>query len=286
MKKALLFLGVVCVVVAGGAWYFLSNLDALVKSAIETSGTNTMGSAVTVGEVDIDLRAGSALVRDLRVANPEGFSTEDMLSFSELSIVLDPANISRREIGILAITASNPRVLYQVKEDGTRNLDVAAARLRGEGAATTGATEPQPQGTEDLMLNVANVDITGIEAALNAPRLPATVLVPLGDIHLQNLRGTPDTMAQQLMTPVMDQLSQNAGNALLAATTNLLKEDAQSLGSQLKDRAAQGLHSAGDAISSGVKSAREGLSNLFNRDDDEPAPAPTPAPDATGDVTQ
>jgi hypothetical protein len=272
MKKILLGVALVCVAVAGAAWYLLRNLDTLVKDAIETAGTSAMGSAVTVGEVDIDLGAGSALVRDLRVANPDGFSADAMLRFTELSIVLDPANISRREVGILAITAREPRVVYEVKEDGSRNLDVVASRLRGEASTNpdAGAPAPQPTGTEGLVLNVANVDITSIEAALNAPKLPATVLVPPGDIHLQNLRGTPNQMAQQIMAPVLDQLSRNAGNALLAATTDLLKQDAQSLGSQLRDRAAQGLRSAGAAISSGVENAREGLSDLFNRDDAEP----------------
>jgi hypothetical protein len=279
VKRILLLLGVVCVVVVGGAWYLLSNLGGLVKTTIETAGTSAMGSAVTVGEVDIDFGSGSALVRDLRVANPEGFSAEPMLQFTELTIVLDTANISRREIGIRAIATREPRVVYEVNPDGTRNLDVVAARLKGNTSGGTSAAMPhQPAGTEDLVLSIASVDVTGIQAAINAPRLPTTVLVPLGDIHLQDLRGTPNALAQQLMTPVVDQLAHNASDALLAATTDRLKQDTQSLGAQLRDRAAQGLHSAGEAISSGVKSAREGISDFFKHDDAEPKPSGNTAP--------
>jgi len=254
MKKAVLATFVLVVVlIGGGAWYLVNNLDALVKDTIETAGTDAVGSAVRVGSVSIDLKNGSASIRDFSIANPAGYSDVAMVSFGELSVALDLANLSTSEIGIKSIIARNPRVLYE-NANGGSNLETVADRFASEDA--TASTESAS--STDIMISIGSIEIENIEAAISASILPKTVEASLGDIRLQNLRGTPDELADQIMKPVMSQLSRTAGNALLTATKELLGEDLKALGDQVKDQAQDKLDDAKENI-------REGLGNLLRR---------------------
>ena len=79
---------VVLLLIAGGLYYFLSSLNELVASAIESSGSEVTGTRVSVSGVDISLREGRGSIRGLRIANPAGFSG-DAVSFSDITIVID-----------------------------------------------------------------------------------------------------------------------------------------------------------------------------------------------------
>jgi len=81
MKKVLIALGVVVVLIGGGLVLLLSNLDGLVKTAIETYGSEAVGSQVSVGSVELNLTEGSAAIYDFSVANPPGFSDQPIMSF-------------------------------------------------------------------------------------------------------------------------------------------------------------------------------------------------------------
>jgi len=89
LKKILISLGVLVVLLGGGVFYLLSNLDEIVRTAIEDYGSEAVGSQVSVGAVEISLREGSASIFNFSIANPPGFSDEDMLRFAELSVALD-----------------------------------------------------------------------------------------------------------------------------------------------------------------------------------------------------
>jgi len=61
------------------------NLDDLVETAIETAGSNALGTQVSVGSVALDLPGGTAFIYDFAVTNPPSYTNADMLRFSELS---------------------------------------------------------------------------------------------------------------------------------------------------------------------------------------------------------
>ena len=76
LKQIALGLAVVVIIGVGyGAYYLLSNLDSIVKSAIEQYGSEITGTRVRVGSVKITLTEGRGTIRGLRVGNPSGFSS-------------------------------------------------------------------------------------------------------------------------------------------------------------------------------------------------------------------
>jgi FtsZ-binding cell division protein ZapB len=264
MKKVILGVLVLGVVlIGGGIFYVINNLDALVKQVIETAGTYAVGSPVTVGGVSIDLRGGSATITDFAVANPRGFSNESLMSFDELSVALDLANISSELIAITSIVARNPRVHYETVECGS-NLQAVPDRFSSEEPAEDTATAES-----NVKLQIGSVLIEDIEASMTTHLLQRSFESSLGDIRLQNLSGTPDEIAQAIMKPVISQLSRTAANALLSMTTDLLKEDLQAVGQQVVDQAQDKLDDAKESVNNQLEEAqdnvRESLGNLLNR---------------------
>lgn len=181
MKKLLIGLGVVVVILVGGALLLLSNLDGLVKTAIETYGSDAVGSQVSVESVEIDLTGGTAAIYGFSVENPEGFSDQVMMSFSEVSVAIDISTINSEMIRINSIVAREPYALYE-SANGTTNVDAVSARFAGseEEAVDTAGDESAVQ------LHIASILIEDIQAQMAGEGVPDLTL-GLGDINLQDL---------------------------------------------------------------------------------------------------
>tara|TARA_R100001143_G_scaffold62942_1_gene67683 strand:- start:191 stop:988 length:798 start_codon:yes stop_codon:yes gene_type:complete len=262
LKKILISLGVLVVLLGGGVFYLLSNLDEIVRTAIEDYGSEAVGSQVSVGAVEISLREGSASIFNFSIANPPGFSDEDMLRFAELSVALDLGNLSSENVGIVSIVSTDPFVSYE-RANGTTNIDVVSERLAGEAPQ-----EPEDAGAESEMnLQIDDVRIRNIQASISDDRLRNPVQVSLGDITLQNLSGTPAEITQQILTPVMAQLARSASQAFLNLANELFTEGAEELRNrvdegrqQLEDRVDETRQQLEDSVGEDI---REGLGNLF-----------------------
>lgn len=263
MKKVFAGLVIVIVLIAGGAFYLLSNLDEIVRTAIETYGTEAIGSQVSVGSVEISLSEGLAIISDFTIANPEGFSNRNLLSFSELAVDLDMANISQDLVGISRITTRDPFVSYE-RANGTSNLDVISARL-----SSGSPQEPESAGAESqMLLQVDSVTIDNIQASVSDARLQRSVDVTLGDIQLANLAGTPAEITQQILRPVISQLARNAGSAFAGMAANLMNEQLDAQMENIENRANEARQETQDSINENLNEAlgedvREGIGNLF-----------------------
>jgi hypothetical protein len=256
MKKLFIALAVIIVALVGGVYYVFTNLDAIVESAIESAGTRTLGTEVVVGSVSLDLLGGSATIHDFSIANPAGFSDAAMASFSELSVSIDIQNMSADNIHIFSVVSRSPHILYE-SLNGTTNIETISARLASEEDATT-----EPAGSQPT-LQVDSVQIENIRGTLIDDRLPRAVDVSLGDITLNNLNGTPNELAGEIMAPVLRQIATAAARALVEATMNIVS-DVEDVRNRV-DQARQRLDEAADA----ARNRLEGVLGGSNDDEEE-----------------
>jgi hypothetical protein len=261
MKKVLYALGIIVILIGGGVVLLISNLDGIVKTAIETYGTEAVGSQVSVGSVEIDLTGGTAAIYDFSVANPPGFSDQAMMSFSEVSVAIDLDTIGEEVIGINSIVARSPYVLYESADD-TTNVDTVSARFAGEEDTDDTA---DADSESEVQLRIASILIEDIRAQTAGEGIPDLNL-NLGDISLQNLSGTPSEIAEQVMGPVTRQVSANAASALLEATATMITEGLQdatenlsNMGSEIGEGLSESVGEVGDTLEEGL----QGLGNLF-----------------------
>lgn len=263
MKKVLIGLVIIVVLIGGGIYYLIGNLDNIVKSAIETAGTEALGTEVKVGSVELDLLAGTASIFDFSIANPEGFSNQRLMSFAELSISLDLNNISGDAIGIRSIVAREPYMLYEMQGD-TSNLDAMSANL-GSDTGNTSSSDSSSSSNAGPNLTIDSILIESIQGTLESDLLQAPLMLNLGDITLQDLSGSPEEIASQVAKPIITQLSTTAANAVLTAMAGMNLEDIEAAAEErldeevevLKDKARAELD---EALGEDV---RKGLENLL-----------------------
>jgi hypothetical protein len=219
MKRLLYIVLVMLAVVVGGMIYLLNNLDGLVKRAIEVAGTNALATDVRVSSVSVDLANGSATLSGFSIANPPGFSDEDMVRFDELYLAIDLASLNTDVIRINSIRTVNPYVLYEMQ--GTRsNLDVVRERFPAQPAPTRPAGEAaQP------VIAINEVNITGIQGTLQSDLLANPVSVNLGDISIPPVQGTPEQLAQQIARPLLTQLGIRAATAMATTMSGMTVDE-------------------------------------------------------------
>lgn len=114
MKKALVGIVILLLIVAGGVYYFVSNLDYLVKAAIEKYGSQVTQTAVRVDRVKIDLTQGASGIYGLTVANPRGFDARHAFSLGETSVKIDLKSLRDEIIVIETVTVRAPKVDYEM----------------------------------------------------------------------------------------------------------------------------------------------------------------------------
>lgn len=258
MKQALLGIVVLLLLLVGGGLYYVySNLDGIVERAIETAGSQAAGSDVRVDSVDVDLLAGSATVRGFTLANPPGYSDAAMLRFAELAVVMDLSSLDRdaMNLHIVSVTARDPHLLYELR-GGASNVDAMREAVASGEPPDADTASPQMQ------LAIDSIIIENIGATVSSDLLPQPTEVDLGDVQLQDLRGTPNEIAQQVLRPLLTQLAANAGRVALT----LVPEDLRNAGAAIRDAADARLEQAGDAVEEATQGLRGTLGGLLNGD--------------------
>jgi len=134
MKKIIfgLFL-IVILAIAGGTYYIFSNLDTLVKSAIEKHGSEVTKTAVSVGEVKIKLTDGSGSIKGLTIANPSGFDTVHAFSLGEITVGIDIKSLQQEPYIINEVTVRAPQIYLEVNSEKKTNLNELKNNLTGGG---------------------------------------------------------------------------------------------------------------------------------------------------------
>jgi hypothetical protein len=129
-KKIVIFVALALIlVIAGTAVYVLTNLNTIVKAAIEKYGSQATKTAVRVSSVKIKLRNGEGAVLGLKVANPSGFSFPSIITLDNIAVRIEVNSVTSTPIVIDNILISGPEVFYEMKESGTANVDVLKKNL-------------------------------------------------------------------------------------------------------------------------------------------------------------
>lgn len=219
MKKVLIGLVVVVVALGGVFYYLASNLDSILERVIESEGSSALGTDVQVDSVALDLRGGTATINGFSVANPDGFSNEDMMRFDELHVALDLASLRSDVIRINTIRSTNPYVRFELQ--GTRS-NIQAIRDR----FPPSSSEPPAESTGPApVIALDDLTINGIQGTLQSDQLPRAVDVNFGNVQVTNVEGTPDVLAQQISRAVLAQLANNAREALQRVASGAVESE-------------------------------------------------------------
>lgn len=198
MRKLLIGLVMLIVIIFVAFFFVWKNLDSIVKTAIETYGSEVTKTAVHVGTVRIDLKAGQATITGLSVANPKGFSDPYIFELGRISTRVDTTAIDKNPIVIDEIHISAPTVVYEINKQGVSNVEVLKKNLGMGGGGSQGGSS----GSERRMIirkivvdgSAAKVRIAalGREQSVTLPRIVMT------DVGAKSGGATAAEVARQL----------------------------------------------------------------------------------------
>lgn len=208
MKKVVLGAILVLLITIGfGVYYLLSNLDSLVKSAIETYGSEATQTSVRVDNVKIVLQDGSGTIRGLSIGNPKGFATPNAFSLGEIATQIDLKSLSEDVPVIEHITIRAPEAFYELNEKGQNNLDKLKSNLQS-GASTSSTSSSAKSGGSEPKLIIRKLIFSSGNLHARVVPLDKNYELKLPNIQMNDLGGktgaTPSQIASQALKVLTD----------------------------------------------------------------------------------
>ena len=121
LKKILIGIGVIAIAASGGLYLLASNIDSIVKTAIEEGGSRVTGVQVRLDKSNIDLTNQRGALIGLSVANPGGFKTPYAFNFGAIGLELGQGS-TRSLLVIDKIIIDKPEITYEIGKAGS-NVD-------------------------------------------------------------------------------------------------------------------------------------------------------------------
>lgn len=121
MKKFLLIFVTIVVILFLGITF---SLDRIVKSGIESYGSEIAGTRVQVESVSISPISGEGTISGFTVSNPDGFEGDYMLSINDFSISLDVLSLLSDEILIHEIILSEASFFVEQTASGNNVMQI------------------------------------------------------------------------------------------------------------------------------------------------------------------
>jgi len=208
MRKLSMILGLIMLVGGGAAWYFVTvRLDSMIESRVERAATASMGSHVEVGGVETDLRKGTLTVREISIANPPGYKNPYAMRFNGVEAAVDYDNLEIKRLVI-----DQPEFLIE-ELGGTTNFQQMLDALDAGESVIPAADPSKPE--PEIVIRHFRID--GARAGFESTSLNRYTDLNVDAIEMNDLRGTPTELANQIGREVLRELSSEAKMALLEA---------------------------------------------------------------------
>lgn len=251
MKRAILIgLAVLAVAVAGGVYFILSSLEAIVKAAVEEVGSEVTGTQVTLTDVKITLTDGKGTLRGFLMTNPQGFAEGEAFKFDEVSVIIDPTTIFDDTVVIEEVLIVGPRITYAIGET-TSNIETIQGNVdtyMGEDGGGSGG-----EAADGPNFVIKNLYFHDGKVSVSAPGLIDEGLgTDLPNIHLTDIGkdgkgATPAEAAEEIIDAVIKAALGAVATLDLDEVLKGIEDVATEAEKVLNDAAAEAGGAAGEA---------------------------------------
>ena len=156
-------LAVVVIAIVGAAVSIYSNLDSIVKDAVEDYGAQYTGVSVRLKKAELSPENGEGKLFSLIVGNPAGFKTYSAFKLAIISMNIDISSLTSDTIVIKSILIDKPDITYEFGNGGS-NIDLIGKNMAkaGGGGAEKEKTRDQPVKKmiiESLIVRNGNISV-------------------------------------------------------------------------------------------------------------------------------
>ncbi|MFO8023985.1 hypothetical protein [Thiohalophilus sp.] len=261
MKKVMLGLVfLMLIVIIAAVFYVLTNLDSIVKAAIEKYGSQATQTAVQVDKVRIKLTEGDGTIFGLSVANPKGFALPYAVTLGETGLGIELKSIKKEPYVINHITVREPRVFFEVNADNKTNLNELKKNLTaGLPSEEQGKPVDKTSAESRLIIRQLTFEQGRIDAKVTP--LDKNYELELPGINMTNLGGsqgaTPTGLAREILQRLMDTAKEAVRKKGIDAELDKVKTDAKARveeeKARLKDEADSKLESEKEKVEDKLK---------------------------------
>lgn len=229
----------------------MSQLDAIVKAAIERGGTYATQTTTTVDSVELGVFDGTFAMEGLQIDNPEGFTSEHFLKLGSTAVEIDPQSIANDTIEIPTVAFNNIDVVLDKGNDPSNYNTILNSLKRFESSDTK--TAPENSGGKTIAIDSLTLNNIDIRVA-NMPGvslLTGDIAIQIPSIELKDIgKDKPMTAAEitNLVIKTVLTAAVEAGGGILP--TDILGELGNGLGSltSLGDMGITAIGSAGEIV--------------------------------------
>lgn len=261
--------------------------DRIVQIGVEKVGTTALGVDTTLRSVDLSITSGSLGMQNLKIANPPGFETPEMMNMGELTTAVDMNSVFSDTIRIEKIKIADLQITVEQK-GLTSNIQAIMDNIKkNQGPAQPRQkTQEPPKDLSQKKLRVDRIEITDARAWIKLLPLPGqkdVLEVKLAPIVIEG--ASSDDNQAVMAVAIMQKIVLAVIEGTIKAGGDVLPKDfANGLNASLKDTQklvgdlGKALQDTGKTIKEGgdaLKKTGEGLINILGKPADKsekPAP--------------
>ncbi|MDR9436227.1 MAG: hypothetical protein RI563_05080 [Thiohalophilus sp.] len=240
MKKVTLGLvTLVVIAIIAGIIYVLTNLDSIVKAAIEKYGSQATQTTVQVDRVRIKLREGDGAIFGLTVANPKGFELPHAITLGETGLGIELKSVRAEPYVINHITVREPEVFFEVNADNKTNLNELKKNLAASQPSAK-QDKPADKASAEPRLIIRRLTFEQGRVDAKVTPLEKNYELELPNINMTNLGGrqgaTPTQLAREILQRLMDAAKEAVRRKGIDAELDKLKAGAKARVEEEKTR--------------------------------------------------
>ncbi len=194
---------ILSILLVAGMVFLMWNMGSLVQSTIVKTGSQLLGTPVTLDSVRINPFKGTGELRMLAVANPTNYAEGPAVEIQEIAAQIQPTSLMSEKIRVPSLAISRVKVAYE-RHLKSGNLESLIQHL--EEQLATWSTDQESHFQVDLLT------LKDIQVEISTPILEQPLLsLQLPDMTLEHLGAedkgvTASEITSQIMRHLLDQL--------------------------------------------------------------------------------
>lgn len=242
-------------------------LDSIVKGSINTAAPKLLGVNTHVESVSIRPFRGIVHLKNLTLANPEGYNKDTFLfSVNEFYVSVNMASLLSDTIKVHKVLIHAPACTYEVKS-GTSNIDALIAKInKGEAAqqekqAESQASQQPQEKKAGKKVIIDEISLNDTKLAYSSSMTAGTFLtIPIPSIIIKDIgKGQDGTSFGDALSEVFNKILTSFGSAIAGAGDLAGK----AIGDGLKGTT-DAAKASSDALDSGVKDATKAAESALD----------------------
>lgn len=264
------FLGFILVVLSLliAAFFFI---NSIVKQSINTAAPKLLGVNTHVDTVNIRPLRGIVHIKNLTLANPEGYNKDKFLfAVNEFYVNINMASLFSDTIKIHKILINAPGCTYEVKS-GTSNIDALIAQLN-KGKAAQQEKQAEPQAPQEKKAGkkviIDEISLNDTKLAYSSNMTAGTFLtIPIPSIIIKDIgKGKDGTSFADALTDVFNKILTSFGSAIAGAGELAGKAVGEGLkgATDAAKVSSDAVKASSDALDAGVKDTTKAVGSALD----------------------